>query len=203
MIETINGKAYVKVGDKVYEVGGGSNIITADSVEQLPDPASVPEGTIALVPSEDDGGDTAELEERIDNLEEDVTTLGNQVNDNDVAIRRLLSDLRNEIEKPFIIDLNSLGLTIDTAFSDTPIPLGEEQLDAFIEAAEYQRPLVFLSEEVEGVVTYSVRVKAEFFSLGIASAPQTAVWRVVNGRSTLPSEITVDFISGTITAEQL
>lgn len=56
MIETINGKAYFKVGDKVYELGGGSNIITADSVEQLPDPASVPEGTIALVKSEGAGG---------------------------------------------------------------------------------------------------------------------------------------------------
>lgn len=56
MIETINGKAYFKVGDKVYELGGGSNIITADSVEQLPDPASVPEGTIALVPSTEDSG---------------------------------------------------------------------------------------------------------------------------------------------------
>lgn len=56
MIETINGKAYLKVGDKVYELGGGSNIITADSVEQLPDPASVPEGTIALVKSEGGGG---------------------------------------------------------------------------------------------------------------------------------------------------
>lgn len=53
MIETINGKAYLKVGDKVYELGGGSNIITAASVEQLPDPASVPEGTIALVKSEE------------------------------------------------------------------------------------------------------------------------------------------------------
>lgn len=56
MIETINGKAYLKVGDKVYELGGGSNIITADSVEQLPDPASVPEGTIAFVKSEGGGG---------------------------------------------------------------------------------------------------------------------------------------------------
>jgi hypothetical protein len=53
MIEIINGKAYVKKGDKVYELGGGSNIITADSVEQLPDPASVPEGTIALVKCEE------------------------------------------------------------------------------------------------------------------------------------------------------
>ena len=51
MIETINGKAYLKVGDKVYELGGGSNIITADSVEQLPDPASVPEGALGFVPS--------------------------------------------------------------------------------------------------------------------------------------------------------
>lgn len=56
MIETINGKAYLKVGDKVYELGGGSNIITADSVEQLPDPASMPEGTIALVKSEGESG---------------------------------------------------------------------------------------------------------------------------------------------------
>lgn len=56
MIETINGKAYFKVGDKVYELGGGSNIITADSVEQLPDPASVPEGTIALVKGEGESG---------------------------------------------------------------------------------------------------------------------------------------------------
>ena len=56
MIETINGKAYVKKGNKVYEVGGGSNIITADSVEQLPDPASVPEGTVAMVKSEGGGG---------------------------------------------------------------------------------------------------------------------------------------------------
>lgn len=56
MIETINGKAYLKKGDKVYELGGGSNIITADSVEQLPDPASVPEGTVALVPSDGGGG---------------------------------------------------------------------------------------------------------------------------------------------------
>lgn len=89
MIETINGKAYLKVGDKVYEVGGGggginiesatvgqtivvkavdengkpteweavnlpksTNIIVANSVEELPDPASVPENTIALVTSE-------------------------------------------------------------------------------------------------------------------------------------------------------
>lgn len=58
MIETINGKAYFKVGDKVYEVGGGSNIITADSVEQLPDPASVPDGTIALVKSEGGGSES-------------------------------------------------------------------------------------------------------------------------------------------------
>ena len=56
MIETINGKAYLKVGDKVYELGGGSNIITADSVEQLPDPASVPENTIAFVKSGGGGG---------------------------------------------------------------------------------------------------------------------------------------------------
>lgn len=61
MIETINGKAYFKVGDKVYELGGGSNIITADSVEQLPDPASVPENTIALVKSEDEVFDLSTL----------------------------------------------------------------------------------------------------------------------------------------------
>ncbi len=90
MIETINGKAYLKVGDKVYELGGASSdgievesaqvgqtivvkavnengkpteweavdlpqstdIITADSVDELPDPSTVPEGTIALVTSE-------------------------------------------------------------------------------------------------------------------------------------------------------
>lgn len=62
MIETINGKAYLKVGDKVYELGGGPNIITADSVEQLPDPASVPEGTIAFVKSEGGGSGLTVIE---------------------------------------------------------------------------------------------------------------------------------------------
>ena len=57
MIETINGKAYVKKGDKVYEVGGGgANIIFANSVEELPDPSTVPENTVGLVPSEGTGG---------------------------------------------------------------------------------------------------------------------------------------------------
>lgn len=58
MIEMINGKAYVKKGDKVYEVsGGGSNFIFANSKEELPDPSTVPENTVGLVPSEDDGGE--------------------------------------------------------------------------------------------------------------------------------------------------
>jgi hypothetical protein len=33
---------------------GGANIIVADSVDELPDPTTVPEDTIALVPSDGD-----------------------------------------------------------------------------------------------------------------------------------------------------
>ena len=36
--------------------GGGANIITANSKAELPDPSTVAEGTIALVPSEGGGG---------------------------------------------------------------------------------------------------------------------------------------------------
>ena len=36
--------------------GGGANFITANSVAELPDPSTVAEGTIALVPSEGGGG---------------------------------------------------------------------------------------------------------------------------------------------------
>lgn len=60
MIEMINGKAYVKKGDKVYEVGGGgTDFLFADSVEELPDPSTVPEDTVALVPSEENVIDLA------------------------------------------------------------------------------------------------------------------------------------------------
>ena len=43
-----NGKWYVGGGT------GGTSIIYADSVDALPDPATVPEGTIALVPVNDE-----------------------------------------------------------------------------------------------------------------------------------------------------
>lgn len=58
MIETINGKAYIKKGDKLYEVGGGgnANFIFANSKEELPDPSTVPENTVGLVPSEGASG---------------------------------------------------------------------------------------------------------------------------------------------------
>ena len=82
MIETINGKAYFKVGDKVYELGGGYNIITADSVEQLPDPASVPEGTIALVKSEGGGGGGLPVVE----LETTATSEATSLSDSEVAM---------------------------------------------------------------------------------------------------------------------
>ena len=49
-----NGKWYVSGG-------GGANIITANSKAELPDPSTVPEGTIALVPSA--GGDVSVVEE--------------------------------------------------------------------------------------------------------------------------------------------
>lgn len=35
------------------DLTGGANIIVADSYDDLPDPATVPDGTIALVPSEE------------------------------------------------------------------------------------------------------------------------------------------------------
>lgn len=35
------------------DLTGGANIIVADSYDDLPDPSDVPEGTIALVPSEE------------------------------------------------------------------------------------------------------------------------------------------------------
>lgn len=58
MIETINGKAYIKKGDKLYEVGGGgnANFLFANSKEELPDPSTVPENTVGLVPSEESAG---------------------------------------------------------------------------------------------------------------------------------------------------
>lgn len=58
MIETINGKAYVKKGNKVYAVpdGGNANFIFANSVEELPDPSTVPENTVGLVPSKGASG---------------------------------------------------------------------------------------------------------------------------------------------------
>lgn len=36
------------------DLAGGANIIVADSVYDLPDPATVPEDTIGLVPSDSD-----------------------------------------------------------------------------------------------------------------------------------------------------
>ena len=61
MIETINGKAYVKKGNKVYELGGGGgttgvNIYTADSEAGLPDPSTVKEGSLGFVPGSSSGG---------------------------------------------------------------------------------------------------------------------------------------------------
>ena len=58
-----NGKVLTaKDGEAVWEEAPESTkIITADSVDDLPDPATVPEGTIAVVPraEEESGGDTA------------------------------------------------------------------------------------------------------------------------------------------------
>lgn len=50
---------YFGVKDEMISVldaptGGGANIITADSVDELPDPSTVPEGSIGLVPSSDE-----------------------------------------------------------------------------------------------------------------------------------------------------
>lgn len=96
MIETINGKAYLKVGDKVYELGGGgSNIITADSVEQLPDPASVPEGTIALVKGEGESGGGLPVVK----LETVPTTDGAVLSENDTAKINALGTNTNFILK--------------------------------------------------------------------------------------------------------
>lgn len=46
MIETINGKAYVKKGDKVYEVGGGG------SVGELPEVTEADKGKFLRVSAE-------------------------------------------------------------------------------------------------------------------------------------------------------
>lgn len=60
MSNIINADQYIKAGDKVYKVAGGSasgrNIITANSRAELPDPSTVAEGTIAFVPSSGGGG---------------------------------------------------------------------------------------------------------------------------------------------------
>lgn len=49
---------YFGVKDEIVDIldapTGGANIIKADSVEELPDPTTVPEDTIALVPSDSD-----------------------------------------------------------------------------------------------------------------------------------------------------
>lgn len=59
----IDADLYIKKGNKVFKVDGNAssgtgsscncpNIITANSKAELPDPSTVPEGTIAIVPSE-------------------------------------------------------------------------------------------------------------------------------------------------------
>ena len=105
MIETINGKAYVKKGNKVYEVGGGSNIITADSVEQLPDPASVPEGTIALVKSEGAGGGGLPVVELATELFEGAGSIRDE---KDIA------QMANVGNSPFVLKVNVRTTTVET-----------------------------------------------------------------------------------------
>lgn len=65
MSNIINADQYIKAGDKVYKVAGGSasgrNIITANSREELPDPSTVAEGTIAFVPSKERIFDLSEI----------------------------------------------------------------------------------------------------------------------------------------------
>ena len=66
-IPPVSADLYIKKGNKVYKASGGGstgvNIITANSKEELPDPSTVAEGTIALVPS----GESEESEESGDN----------------------------------------------------------------------------------------------------------------------------------------
>lgn len=107
MIETINGKAYLKVGDKVYELGGGSNIITADSVEQLPDPASVPEGTIAFVPSEGGGG--LPVVEIVSPISFEKSTLSEAEN--------ISLDAASASKKPATIIINIFGMVLSVVYA--------------------------------------------------------------------------------------
>lgn len=53
MSNIINSNAYVKQGDKVYKVAGGANIMTFNSVEEM-NAANLPDGTIAMVPVDDE-----------------------------------------------------------------------------------------------------------------------------------------------------
>lgn len=55
MSNIINSEAYVKQGDKVYKVNGGSTIHTFNSVEDM-NAANLADGSIACVPSEGNAG---------------------------------------------------------------------------------------------------------------------------------------------------
>ena len=81
--------------------GGGANIITANSKAELPDPSTVAEGTIAMVPSEGGGGGLPTVV-----LTTAATAEGAELTDAEVAMVEALNG------SPCILTIPYAGMTV-------------------------------------------------------------------------------------------